>query len=134
MENKCLWQFGVELGKANAGALTPAISEGKEVAGIDKSSENLVQRFRKKVKDNIEGNAIMQKNYPRIYSWLASGDSAFVATLKLAAVELFPSIFTPQAFKDQHQEKDKLIASKLSKFSAWALSGSFMAVSASRHY
>lgn len=72
------------------------------------------------------GTAIMQKNYPKVYGWLASGSSVFAVTAKLAAIELFPSIFTPKEFVDNHRGKGRAIAEKLSKFTAWSLLGSFM--------
>ena len=39
-------QWGVELGKALAKRLEPALTEGAEAAGLDRSTATLVERYR----------------------------------------------------------------------------------------
>ncbi|MCL2335323.1 MAG: hypothetical protein FWC57_04590 [Endomicrobia bacterium] len=58
-------------------------------------------------------SAIMTKNYPRVYAWLASGDSVLKTLIKLAFAELIPSMNT-DAFVAGHPLQNRDAAENLS--------------------
>lgn len=112
-------QWGVELGKENAGKLLPAIKGTTESVDADGSTQQLLERFTNASESTEEGHAIMQNNYPRIYQWLMSGDSPLIATLKLAITEAGFSIFKPGTFVEMHSDKKDQRAAR--NFAAFAI-------------
>ncbi|MCL2145321.1 MAG: hypothetical protein FWH43_07530, partial [Endomicrobia bacterium] len=74
------------------------------------------------------GSAIMEHNLPKVFAWLAGGNSALTAALKLALIEFFPSIFSD--FAGGHREKDKKTAAVFEMFAASAAAAGVFAVMA----
>ncbi|MCL1971504.1 MAG: nucleoside monophosphate kinase [Endomicrobia bacterium] len=100
-------QPGVQAAKIAADFLFKwALGLGQTVVDTTSSVAGWVAKIadkysQSKQKDDSEdsGAAIMQQNYPKVFAWLASGNSVLVTALKLAVIEFIPSIFSSDFVK-----------------------------------
>ena len=102
-------QWGVELGKEKAGNLLPAI-RGQEQSGdddIDSSTQSLLKIVREAQRENEKGGqAIMERNYPKVFVSLIEGNSALGTVLRMFKIELPVARSNAADFIKGHIETD----------------------------
>ena len=109
-------QWGVELGKEKAGNLLPAI-RGQEQSGddMDSSTQSLLKILREAQRENEKGGqAIMERNYPKVFASLIEGNSALGTVLRMFKIELPVARSNAADFIKGHIETDKSAAGDFS--------------------